>query len=63
MEFTLAIHRYMLYLGSLVKGEFMCVNQMHHEKVKVFDTEPLMREHWKEFYGIQVEETCSRSLV
>ena len=63
MEFTLAIHRYMLYLGSLVKGDFMCVNQTHHEKVKVFDTEPLMREHWKECHGIQVEEIIMPMLV
>ena len=63
LEFTLAIHRYLLYLGSLVKGDFMCVNQEHHEKVKVFDTEPLMREHWKECHGIQVEEILMPMLV
>ena len=56
----------MLYegvLGSLVKGDFMCVNQMHHDKVKVFDTEPLMREHWKECHGIQVEDIILPMLV
>ena len=62
-DFTLALHRYMLHLGSLVKGDFMCVNQMNHDKVKVFDTEALMRDHWKDCHGIQVEDIILPMLV
>ena len=62
-EYTLALYRYMLNLGSLVKGDFLCVNQLKHDKVKVFDTEELMRNHWKDCHQIQVEEIYLPMLV
>ena len=51
-DFTLALYMYMLHLGSMVKGDFMFVNQLKHDKVKVFDTEELMRDHWKDCHEI-----------
>ena len=62
-DYTLALYRYMLHLGSMVKGDFMCVNQLKHDKVKVFDTEELMRAHWKDCHKIEVEEIFLPMLV
>ena len=62
-DYTLALYRYMLYLGSLVKGDFLCVNQFKHDKVKVFDSELLMRAHWKDCHQIQIEEIFLPMLV
>ena len=62
-EYTLALYRYMLYLGAMVKGDFLCVNQLKHDKVKVFDTELLMRAHWKDCHQIQIEEIFLPMLV
>ena len=56
LQFTRAIHRYQMYLGGMEAGDYLCVNQDHHEKVKSFDSEPLMREHWFECHGIEVDE-------
>ena len=35
-QFTRAIHRYQMYLGGMEEGDYLCVNQDHHEKVKSF---------------------------
>ena len=59
----MALYRYMLHLGSMVKGDFMCVNQLKHDKVKVFDMEELMRAHWKDCHEIQVEDIFLPMLV
>ena len=62
-EYTLALYRYMLYLGAMVKGDYLCVNQFKHDKVKVFDTEVLMRAHWLDCHQIQIEEIFLPMLV
>ena len=51
-EYTLALYRYMLYLGAMVKSDYLCVNQFKHDQVKVFDTEVLMRAHWLDCHQI-----------
>ena len=50
------MHRFQLHLGGMEAGDYLCVNQDHHEKVKSFDSEPLMREHWLLCHGIEVDE-------
>ena len=55
-QFTRAVHRYQLHLGEMKAGDYLCINQDHHEKVKSFDSEPLMREHWLLCHGIKADE-------
>ena len=55
-QLTRAVHKYLMYLGRMEAGDYLCVNQDHHEKVKSFDSEPLMREHWLLCHGIVVDE-------
>ena len=31
-EYTVAVHRYMLSLGLMEKGDFLCINQDRHEQ-------------------------------
>ena len=31
-EYTVAVHRYMLSLGLMGKGDFLCINQDRHEQ-------------------------------
>ena len=38
-EYTVALYRYMMYLGAMEKGDYLCVNQYRHDHVKQFDTE------------------------
>ena len=42
----MAVYKYMLSLGPMEKGDYICVNQDVHSNYECFDTEDLMREHW-----------------
>ena len=44
----MAVYRYMLSLGVMEKGDYICLNQDLHSAYECFDTEVLMREHWLE---------------
>ena len=55
-QFTRAVHRYQLYLGDMKAGDYLCINLEKHDKVKSFDSEPIMREHWYVCYGIKADE-------
>ena len=54
----MALYRYMLYFLC-----FLCVNQLKHAKVKVFDTDLLMRAHWMDCHQIQIEDIFLPILV
>ena len=47
-DYTIAVYmyKYMLTLGVMEKGDFICVNQDQHSSYECFDTEVLMRDHW-----------------
>ena len=62
-EYTVAIYRYMMYLGVMEKGDYLCINQDRHDHVKQFDTEELMRAHWLECHQIQLDEIFLMMLV
>ena len=55
-EYTVAVYCYMLSLGEMGKGDFLCVNQEQHGEFKSFDTEGEMRSHWAECHKISLEE-------
>ena len=40
-DYTIAVYKYMLTLGVMEKGHFICVNQDLHSSYECFDTEPL----------------------
>ena len=42
-NYTVAVYCYMLSLGDMGKGDFICVNQEQHGEYKSFDTEGEMR--------------------
>ena len=62
-EYTVAVHRYMLSLGLMGKGDFLCINQDRHEEYRQFDTEVEMRSHWLECHQISLEEIFLMMLV
>ena len=62
-EYTVAVHCYMLSLGLMGKGDFLCVNQDRQEEYKQFDTEVEMRSHWLECHKISLEEIFLMMLV
>ena len=62
-EYTVALYRYMMYLGVMEKGDYLCVNQYRHDHVKLFDTEELMRARWLECHQIQLDEIFLMMLV
>ena len=61
--YTVALYRYMLYLGAVEKGDYLCVNQYRHDHVKLFDTEEQMRAHWLVCHQIQLDEIFLMMLV
>ena len=62
-EYTVAVYCYMLSLGVMGKGDFLCVNQDQHEEYKKFDIEVEMRSHWLECHKISLEEVFLMMLV
>ena len=45
-DYTVAAYQYMLSMGGLAKGDFICVNHEVHSDYQGFDTELEMRAHW-----------------
>ena len=41
-EYTIAVYKYMLTLGTM---DYMCINMDQHSGYEKFDTEILMRDH------------------
>ena len=62
-EYTVAVYRYMMSLGLMEKGDYLCINQGRHDQFKQFDTEEEMRAHWLECHQIQLEEIFLMMLV
>ena len=62
-EYTVAVYCYMLSLGEMGKGDFLCVNQDQHEEYKKFDTEGEMRSNWLECHKISLEEVFLMMIV
>ena len=55
-DYTTAVYCYMLSLGDMGKGDFLCLKQEQHGEFKSFDTEREMRTHWAECHKISLEE-------
>ena len=55
-DFTIAAYQYMLSLGVMAKGEFICVNQEVHRDYQRFDTELEVRAHWEKCHKIALTE-------
>ena len=45
-DYTVTVYHYMLSLGVMAKGDFICVNQDAHSDYQCFDSDILMRDHW-----------------
>ena len=55
-DYTTAVYQYMLSLGVMSKGDFVCVNQELHSDYLSFDTELEMRAHWEQCHEIALSE-------
>ena len=55
-DYTVAAYQYMLSLGVMAKGDFICVNHEVHSDYQGFDTELEMRAHWEKCHKIALTE-------
>ena len=55
-DYTVAVYKYMMSLGAMEKGDYICVNQDQHSSYECFDTEELMRVHWEKCLKIPLSD-------
>ena len=55
-DFTISVHTYLLYLGPMEKGDWLCVNLDKQAKLETFDSEVLMRAQWQKCNSIELTE-------
>ena len=55
-DYTVAVYQYMLSLGVMAKGDYICVNQDVHSDYQSYDTELEMRAHWEKCHKIALTE-------
>ena len=46
----------MMSVGSMEKGDYICVHQDEHSNYECLDTEELMREHWLKCFKIPLSD-------
>ena len=55
-DYTIAAHKYLLSLGPMEKGDWLCVNLNKHTKCEKFNTEELKMEHWQICHDIALTD-------
>ena len=55
-DYCISAHAYMLSLGDMEKGDWLCINVENPAELKDFPTEIEMRTHWKKCHGIEMHE-------